>query len=80
MSKQRKVAVYEYKQVQADGKSYSEKVEIGRGVFHQFGVSYEEFEEGPGNFTTAIVEMPDGKVLNIYAENIRFLDKETPND
>jgi len=46
------------------------------GLFHQFGIDYEEFESGPGMFTTAVVELPDGTVKNIYVENIKFLDKE----
>ena len=49
----------------------------GEALFHQFGVSYEEFETGPGNFTTAIVEWPDGRVESVPAEHVRFV---TPND
>lgn len=44
------------------------------GMFHQFGNDFEEFEEGPGNFTTAVVEMPDGFMQNIPVEFIRFKD------
>jgi hypothetical protein len=51
-----------------------ELVENGEAVFHQFGCDYEEFESGPGNFSTAIVEWPDGRVENVPAQNIRFLD------
>ena len=59
----RKVVVYEWER--EGGNLYSKKVRIGEGIFHQFGVDYEEFETGPGNFTTAIVEMPDGEIKNI---------------
>ena len=59
----RKVVVYAWKK--EEGKPYSKKVRIGEGIFHQFGADYEEFETGPGNFTTAIVEMPDGSIGNI---------------
>ena len=59
----RKVVVYEWKK--EEGKTYFKKVRVGEGIFHQFGVDYEEFETGPGNFTTAIVEMPDGSIENI---------------
>ena len=59
----RKVVVYEWKK--EEGKPYSKKVRIGEGIFHQFGADYDEFETGPGNFTTAIVEMPDGEIKNI---------------
>ena len=51
-------------------------VEKGEAVFHQFGMDYEEFENGPGNFSTAIVEWPDGMVDMVRAERIQFL---TPN-
>lgn len=66
----RKVVVYEYKR--AKGQTYYEKVPVGNGLFHQFGVDYEEFETGPGNFTTAVVEMPDGEVKNVPVELIVF--------
>lgn len=48
--------------------------DAGTGVFHAWGVAYEEFEDGPGNYSTAIVEMPDGTVRNWPAEMIRFND------
>ena len=48
-------------------------VEDGEGVFVQYGVDYEEFETGPGNFTTAIVEMTDGTVKNISVDLIQFI-------
>lgn len=45
----------------------------GEAAFHQFGVGYEEFENGPGNFTTAIVEWPDGRVESVPVEHVRFI-------
>jgi len=50
-----------------------EKVEAGKAVFHQFGVGYEEFENGPGNFSTAIIEKEDGSIENVYVEMIKFI-------
>lgn len=47
--------------------------EKGEAAFHQFGCDYEEFESGPGNFSTAIVEWPDGTVENVRADRIRFI-------
>ena len=47
----------------------------GEAIFHRFGVDYEEFESGPGNFTTAIIELPDGRIRNVPVEEITFLDK-----
>ena len=45
----------------------------GEAVFHQFGSTYEEFENGAGNQTTAIVEWPDGQVEEVPAGRIKFL-------
>lgn len=50
-----------------------EKVEVGKAKFHQFGVGYEEFETGPGNYSTAIIEKEDGSIENIYVEMIKFI-------
>ncbi len=50
--------------------------ETGCALFHQFGVGYEEFENGTGNFTTAIVEWPDGRVESVPAEHVRFVTPE----
>lgn len=66
----RKVVVYEWQKVK--GQHYNEKVSVGHGLFHQFGVEYEEFETGPGNYSTAIIEMPDGSVRNVPVELIVF--------
>ncbi len=44
--------------------------------FHGWGVQYDEFESGPGNFTVAIVEMEDGSVGTCTPQCIRFLDSE----
>ena len=49
------------------------KVEDGEGDFIQYGTDYEEFETGPGNFTTAVIEMPDGTVKNLALDLIQFL-------
>ena len=58
-----------------DGKWYM--TDKGEAIFHAFGTNYEEFEGGPGNFSTAIVEYADGLVDNVPVEHVRFL---TPND
>ena len=44
----------------------------GDGIFHGFGINYEEFESGPGMFTAAIIERPDGTVSLLNVEQIRF--------
>lgn len=59
---------------------YSELEEQGEAVFHQFGVDFAEFEIGPGSFSTAIIELPDGQVKNIQVEHIRFITDFPYND
>ena len=43
------------------------------GLFHQWGSKYEEFENGPGNYTVAIVEFPDGTVEEVLIINLKFV-------
>lgn len=50
--------------------------DAAEGKFHCWGVEYEEFENGPGNYTVAIVEMPDGSIQTLMPFLIRFLDGE----
>lgn len=45
----------------------------GRAKFHCWGIDYQEFDNGPGQFSTAVVEFEDGTVGNIPAELIKFL-------
>lgn len=39
----------------------------------QFGVDYEEFDSGAGNFSTAIIKLDDGSIKNIPCEHIKFM-------
>lgn len=43
------------------------------GLFHQFGVSYVGTDSGPANFSTAIIETPNGEVIMVNAEHIKFV-------
>jgi hypothetical protein len=70
----RKVKVFEMKQ--DIEKRKFEKVEIGIGKFHQFGMDFAEFETGPGNYSIAIIEMDDGNIKQIPVDMIQFIDKE----
>ena len=45
-------------------------------MFHQWGMGFEEFENGPGNFTTAIVEHPDGRIEEMEPSDIQFTDTD----
>lgn len=52
---------------------YYEKREFS-GLFHCWGSNYEEFENGAGNYTVAIVEdLADGMVYEISVGNIQFV-------
>jgi hypothetical protein len=45
-------------------------------TFHAWGVEHEEYLDGPGNFSTAIVELEDGTVKNVPCDMVRFITKE----
>ncbi|WP_200877274.1 hypothetical protein [Pseudomonas chlororaphis] len=53
--------------------------DAAEGKFHGWGVGYEEFENGPGNYSVAIVEMADGTVQTLMPWLIRFLDSDVGN-
>lgn len=71
----RKVIVFEGR-YSSDTKKV-EKIEYGVGEFHQFGLSLELHEDGFGNLSIAIVEMPDGTVLTPPANMIKFVNDES---
>ena len=56
------------------GHSFFSKIVVGEGRFHQFGVDFQQFEEGGASFSSAIVEMPDGSVMNVPVDMIKFVD------
>ena len=65
--------IYKTNVLSPDNKRWS-KEDAGEALFHGFGVDYEEFESGPGNFSTAILELPCGSVMTVRADDIRFID------
>ena len=66
----RKVMVLD-KVIGDDGKLYM--VDKTEAVFLSFGVDFEQHENGPANFSTAIVEHADGTVESMPVEYVRFL-------
>jgi hypothetical protein len=40
------------------------------GEFHQWGNACEQ--EGPGNYTVAIIELPGGRIVTALPENVKF--------
>lgn len=51
-----------------------ETINFELGVFHQFGSTYEEFENGAGNSTIAIVELPNGQLVEAAVNSIKFIE------
>ena len=45
------------------------------GYFHCFSVQYEELGDGIGLYPVAIVELPDGRIIEPLADEIQFLDR-----
>lgn len=72
-SVRRPVEVKEW--IKCDGETRSTLKVVGQGLFHQFGTDHMEYDNGPGPFPGAIVEMPDGTVKFLALQQIRFLDK-----
>lgn len=77
----RKVKIFENKRINNEKGGYlrHEKVEKGTGLFHQWGIDYEEFETGPGNYTVATVEMEDGTIDVFQPCMIQFIDPPKKN-
>lgn len=70
----KRVQVYKWINKAESGQACKfERTFVSEAVFHEFGCNYEEFESGPGNFSTAIVEYNDGSMGNIPVENIEFI-------
>lgn len=46
------------------------------GRFHGWFSDFMEFENGPGNYTVALVEMDDGCVKSCAPNTVKFLDRE----
>ena len=70
----RKVKVYNWKHVPMASPNLVKELLYGEATFHAWGVDYEELQGGVSNYSTAIVELPDGSILNHPAELIQFID------
>ena len=49
---------------------------VGTGLFHRWAEAYEEFEYGPGNYCVGLIELPDGTMLEVLPQLIRFKPQE----
>lgn len=47
---------------------------LHEGVFHQWANSYEEFENGAGNYTVGLVELKDGTITEVLPTNLKFIN------
>jgi hypothetical protein len=56
------------------GETQYTKVLSHAGTFCGFGVAYEEFESGPGNYSTALVLLYNGMIENVGVEMVHFVD------
>jgi len=52
----------------------------GEGVFHQWGNTFEEFENGGMQYTFAIVEGDGGIIYEVAPHHLQFLDAPTPSN
>jgi hypothetical protein len=72
----RKVKLFKWEKI-AESRLYA-KVADGEGLFVQYGIDFEEVNDGVGSCTTAIIEMEDGTVRNMPLELIQFEKELTP--
>ena len=70
----RKVIYYEDKRNVQTSK-YDKEV-VGEALFHQWGLDYEEFETGAGNYSVAILELESGDVITVAANLIKFVKQK----
>jgi len=47
------------------------------GIFHGFGVDFEEFNDGVGNYTIAIIEWEDGTLEGVPIHKVQFVTPTT---
>ena len=52
---------------------------VREAVFLQFGIDCEELQGGVGHYTTAICELPDGRIESIPVNMVRFITPRNNN-
>lgn len=53
-----------------------EKDYTQKGKFHQWGINFEEFENGAASYTVALVELEDGVIVEVEPSRIKFVDND----
>lgn len=76
----RKCIVFKWVHKEGTGQQPMIKVVDYIGKFHQFGCDYEEFTDGPGNFTAAVVEKGDSKIELPCADMVQLFETVEPSD
>lgn len=71
-NKPRPVTVYDRGDWNA-GKQNWDKKNPRPAVFHQFGIDYDEYDGGPGNYTCAVIENPDGTIELVPVDLVVFI-------
>ena len=51
-------------------------IEFKLGYFHKWGIDSEELDVGALNYTIGIVELPNGEIVTVTPENLKFIDVE----
>jgi len=75
----RKVVIYAW--VRYEENKPQKRVVWGEGVFLAWGVEYtNDGTVGYGHYSTAIVELADGSVINVRVEMIQFKKELTSNE
>ena len=57
------------------GTACYEKGFTGEGLFHQWALTYEQTNDGIGNYPVALVELSDGSIQCVPPDHIIFIDK-----
>lgn len=78
----RKVRVFKWERQTnpATGVGPLVKVPNGEGTFHQWGSTFEEFENGAQSVTAAIIERADGTIETPPADMIQFINPTPENE
>jgi hypothetical protein len=57
-----------------EGTNAMEEDFVNSGIFHGWGVAYEELGSGAGNFSVALVEIIDGTMVEVLPIHLKFVE------
>lgn len=71
----KKVIYSEWERVESeDGRLLHELQEKGEAEFLEFGLDFDEFDNGVGTYSVALLKLDDGSVKSVPAGQVRFID------